>query len=129
MADIEEAAGDKGQAREWLARAIGHRAIPCGYPMAWRGRAGFPFRPFPAEIVPASGKHLLKCWRRAENRKHSRAHARSCNTTPTRHPAPVVESTPVKIAKPAMAELPRPPDDPGLDDDLGVRNRTLATDG
>jgi hypothetical protein len=44
-------------------------------------------------------------------------------------PTPVMESVAVKIAKPAIAELPRPPDDPGLEDDLALRNRTLATDG
>jgi hypothetical protein len=41
----------------------------------------------------------------------------------------VIESTPIRIAKPAMAELPRPPDDPGLEDDAVLRNKTLVTDG
>ena len=43
-------------------------------------------------------------------------------------PPSMVESVTVKIAKPAMAELPRPPDDPGLEDDIGLRGRTPATD-
>jgi HemY protein len=44
-------------------------------------------------------------------------------------PTPVVESTPIRIAKPAMVELPRPPDDPGLEDDMVPRGKTLAADG
>ena len=44
-------------------------------------------------------------------------------------PTPVIESAPARIAQPVMAELPRPPDDPGLEDDTAFRNKTLAPDG
>ena len=116
MADIEEASGDKGRAREWLARAIRAPRDPMWVSDGVASPRWVPISPVSGEIVPCQWKTPFEML--AEQKPETIA-----------APTPVVESTPIKIAKPAMAELPRPPDDPGLDDDVGLRNRTLATDG
>ncbi len=79
-----------------------------------------PISPVSGEIVPCQWKTPFEMV--AEQKTETLA-------APTPATAPVVESTPIRIAKPAMAELPRPPDDPGLDDDAVLRNKTLVTDG
>ena len=120
MADIEEATGDKGRAREWLARAIRAPRDPMWVSDGVASPRWVPISPVSGEIVPCQWKTPFEML--AEQKPGTIA-------APTPAPAPVVESTPAKIAQPAMAELPRPPDDPGLDDDVGLRNRSLATDG
>ena len=118
MADIEEASGDKGRAREWLARAIRAPRDPMWVSDGVASPRWVPISPVSGEIVPCQWKAPFEML--AEQKPETIA-------APT--PPSVVESVPIKIAKPAMGELPRPPDDPGLDDDIGLRNRTLATDG
>jgi HemY protein len=120
MADIEEATGDKGRAREWLARAIRAPRDPMWVSDGVASPRWVPISPVSGEIVPCQWKTPFEMV--AEQKTETLA-------APTPATAPVVESTPIRIAKPAMAELPRPPDDPGLDDDAVLRNRTLATDG
>jgi HemY protein len=103
MADIEEAAGDKGSTREWLSRAIRAPRDPMWVSDGVASHRWVAVSPVSGEIVPCQWKVPFEMMAVAEK------------------PAPVVSSTtPVesvpKISKPKMAELPRPPDDPGLDD-------------
>ena len=123
MADIEEATGDKGRAREWLARAISAPRDPMWVSDGVACPRWVPISPVSGEIVPCQWKTPFEMV--AEQKTETLA---APAPTP-RPPAPVVESTPIRIAKPAMAELPRPPDDPGLEDDVGPGNKSLVTDG
>jgi len=89
-----------------------------------------PISPVSGEIVPCQWKTPFEMV--AEQKTETLAAPTPTPTptpTPAPAPAPVIESTPIRIAKPAMAELPRPPDDPGLEDDAVLRNKTLVTDG
>ena len=119
MADIEEATGDKGRAREWLARAIRAPRDPMWVSDGVAGPRWVPISPVSGEIVPCQWKTPFEMV--AEQKTETLAAPSTPTSTPA--PAPVVESTPIRIAKPAMAELPRPPDDPGLDDDVGPRQQ------
>ncbi len=116
MADIEEAAGDKGRAREWLARAIRAPRDPMWVSDGVASPRWVPISPVSGEIVPCQWKTPFEML--AEQKTENLA-----------EPAPVIESTPARTAQPVMAELPRPPDDPGLEDDLGAGGKTLVPDG
>jgi HemY protein len=104
MADIEEAAGDKGRAREWLARAIRAPRDPMWVSDGVASPRWVPVSPVSGEIVPCQWKTPFEMLAEQKTEKIA-------------EPVPATESTPGRIAQPAMAELPRPPDDPGLEDD------------
>jgi HemY protein len=127
MSISEEAAGDKGRAREWLARAIRAPRDPMWVSDGVAGPRWVPISPVSGEIVPCQWKTPFEMLAAEQKTETIAAPTPTPTLAPT--PAPVVESTPITIAKPAMAELPRPPDDPGLEDDVGLRNKTLVTDG
>ena len=56
MADIEEATGDKGRAREWLARAIRAPRDPMWVSDGVAGPRWVPISPVSGEIVPCQWK-------------------------------------------------------------------------
>ncbi len=101
MADIEDAVGDKGSAREWLARAIRAPRDPMWVSDGVASHRWVPVSPVSGEIVPCQWKAPFEM---------------QAVGNPVAIPAsvPTIEVSP-KIEKPKMAELPRPPDDPGLE--------------
>ncbi len=104
MADIEEAAGDKGATREWLSRAIRAPRDPMWVSDGVASHRWVPVSPVSGEIVPCQWKQPFEMMAEVEKPKTAE------QSTP-----PLVESH-LKIEKPKMVELPRPPDDPGTDD-------------
>jgi HemY protein len=115
MADIEEAAGNKGSTREWLSRAIRAPRDPMWVSDGVASHRWVPVSPVSGEIVPCQWKTPFEMMAGVE--KPSVALA----------PAAAISETRFKIEKPKMAELPRPPDDPGTDDDASPKS--LVTDG
>ena len=113
MADIEEAAGDKGATRQWLSRALRAPRDPMWVSDGVASHRWVPVSPVSGEIVPCQWKVPFEML--PEQKPHS-AIAK-----------PMAIEAPPKIETPKMAELPRPPDDPGLDFDR-PRN-SLVTDG
>jgi HemY protein len=112
MADIEEAAGDKGSTREWLARAIRAPRDPMWVSDGVASQRWVPVSPVSGEIVPCQWKAPFEML------------ATEKYTAVT--PSIAAVEAPLKIGKPTLAELPHPPDDPGLDDDLS--SKSLARD-
>ncbi len=119
MADIEEASGDKGRAREWLARAIRAPRDPMWVSDGVASQRWVAVSPVSGEIVPSQWKTPFEMLAQEKAPPQPAA------------AIPVIEA-PVTSIKPAMVELPRPPDDPGLDDDSelsGSARKSLVTDG
>lgn len=124
MADIEEAQGDRGRAREWLARAIKAPRDPIWVSDGVASPRWTPVSPVSGEIVPCEWKTPFEM--PAENSRISET------------AAPASVNAPVKpqekpVALPRTVEYVRPPDDPGLPEtfaetEVGTR-RALATDG
>jgi HemY protein len=108
MADIEEATGDKGKTREWLARAIGAPRDPMWVSDGVASHRWVPVSPVSGEIVPCQWKAPF------EMLASEKPFAATVNL-------PSSEAV-VKIEKPKMAELLRPPDDPGLDEDVSAKS-------
>ena len=103
MADIEEAPGTRaGRANGWRGHSL-RRVIRYGCRMVLHARAGR-HSPVSGEIVPCEWKAPFDMLAEAKTEKIA-------------EPAPVDRIHPPRIAQPVMAELPRPPDDPGLEDD------------
>jgi HemY protein len=103
MADLEEGeTGDKGRAREWLARAIHAPPAPL-----WviDGVAS----PRWSAVSPVTGEIAIAEWKTPYDA-----------LMPAEAPAPevtAVPSTAVEPVKPRKVEPVRPPDDPGLEED------------
>ncbi len=105
MADIEEAQGDKGRAREWLARAVKAPRDPIWVSDGVASPRWSPVSPVSGDIVPCEWKVPFEMLG---------------EEPPAEIPAPAAAATALKpIAKPPMAERLRPPDDPGLPEDFG----------
>ena len=127
MADIEEAAGDKGGNREWLAKAIRAPRDPMWVSDGVASHRWVPISPVSGEIVPCQWKapfEMLTVERSmpAVAQAAMKASAQAAQATTQPNPAPMIVepgivASHLKIPKPQMAELTRPPDDPGLDDD------------
>ena len=99
MAEIEDALGDKGKSREWLARAFHAAKDPL-----WvsDGVAALRWTP----ISPVTNEIVLCEWKEPFERP-SGGHLQF---QPEKEP-----TAPTKIEDAAMAALPRPPDDPGVE--------------
>ena len=108
MSDIEEAAGNKGSTREWLARAIRAPRDPMWVSDGVASHRWVPVSPVSGEIVPCQ-------WKAPFEMLASEKPVAATIGMPT------IEAA-VKIEKPKMAELPRPPDDPGLDEDTSAKS-------
>ncbi|MFT3987955.1 heme biosynthesis protein HemY [Aestuariivirga sp.] len=122
MADIEEASGDKGRAREWLARAISAPRDPIWVSDGVASPRWTPVSPVSGEIVPCLWKQPFEML----PEEHTSVAAVPAVTVPgTASTKPI--TTPVR-----PIALTRPPDDPGLPDGDGTpesaARRSLATD-
>jgi len=119
MADIEEAQGDKGRAREWLARAVKAPRDPIWVSDGVASPRWTPVSPVSGDIVPCEWKVPFEMLG---------------EEAPAGIAAPAAIATaPKHTAKPPMAERLRPPDDPGLPEDFGEpetpTRRGLAAEG
>jgi HemY protein len=138
MAEIEEGRGDKGRAREWLARAVRAPSDPM-----WviDGAAS----PYWTPVSPVTGEIAFAEWKVPFESLPRQA-------VPAPEPPPTVEETPLPAppSEPAAAPAPaapppppvsrsrsrprivqpiRPPDDPGLpEDDLDGLGRRASAD-
>ena len=120
MADIEEAQGDKGRAREWLARAVKAPRDPIWVSDGVASPRWTPVSPVSGDIVPCEWKVPFEMLG---------------EEVPAEIPATAaaIATRPKPAAKPPMAERLRPPDDPGLPEDFGEpelpARRGLAAEG
>jgi HemY protein len=126
MADIEEASGDKGRAREWLARALTAPRDPIWVSDGVASPRWTPVSPVSGEIVPCEWKAPFEMPEQLQ---------------PDRLPEPVrepdapkpAEAAPKSLEAPKMVVPQRPPDDPGLPEDFdaaqGPARRALAAEG
>ena len=119
MADIEEAQGDKGRAREWLSRAVRAKRDPIWVSDGVAGPRWTPVSPVSGEIVPCEWKVPFEMIGEDE----ALTAAAAARPLETRKPAEL----------PRAIETFRPPDDPGLPDaEAGLEpasRRAVATDG
>lgn len=120
MADIEEAQGDKGRAREWLARAIAAPRDPIWVSDGVASPRWTPVSPVSGEIVPCEWKAPFDMPEQLE----------------ADSPAgllPKAEPPPKAIEAPQRVIHQRPPDDPGLPEDFDKPptpiQKSLAADG
>ncbi len=125
MADIEEANGDKGRAREWLARALNAPRDPIWVSDGVASPRWTPVSPVSGEIVPCEWKAPFEMPEQFE------ADTQAMIAAPA---AVTAIATPVKaIEAPKMVVSQRPPDDPGLPEDFDTPARgsgkTLSADG
>ena len=121
MADIEEAQGDKGRAREWLSRALHAPRDPIWVSDGVASPRWTPVSPVSNEIVPCEWKAPFEMPDQLEADQ------------PTAPPAAAI-SAPVKaIDAPKLVVPQRPPDDPGLPEDFDASpqasRKTLSADG
>lgn len=116
MADIEEAQGDKGRAREWLARAVKAPRDPMWVSDGVASPRWAPVSPVSGEIVPCEWKSPF------EMPADDKQIAESAPVAVIASPKP--QAKPVDV--PRTVEYVRPPDDPGPEIDV---RRAVVTDG
>jgi len=125
MATIEEAAGDKGRAREWLARALTAPRDPIWVSDGVASPRWTPVSPVSGEIVPCEWKAPFEMPEQMEA-------DRLTDVAPAPEPAATETAPPKAIEAPKMVVPQRPPDDPGLPEDFGpttTPGRTLPAEG
>ena len=119
MADIEEAQGDKGRAREWLARAVKAPRDPIWVSDGVASPRWTPVSPVSGEIVPCEWKSPFDMPDDFE--------------ADALLPAPSATTPQAAVTAPAKVIPQRPPDDPGLPEDFGspesLLRKSLAADG
>lgn len=127
MADIEEAQGDKGRAREWLARAITAPRDPIWVSDGVASPRWTPVSPVSAEIVPCEWKAPFEM-PEPEQLEADRPVAAAVEALAAPKPAP--EAAPRSLDPPKMVQPQRPPDDPGLPEDFDTpASRTRPAEG
>ena len=118
MADIEDAQGDKGRAREWLARAVRAPRDPMWVSDGVASPRWTPVSPVSGEIVPCEWKVPFDMPEDLD--------------ADALLPAPAAPAA-AAIAAPSRVIPQRPPDDPGLPEDAGgpetAARKSLAADG
>lgn len=123
MADIEEAQGDRGGAREWLARAVRATRDPIWVSDGVASPRWTPVSPVSGEIVPCEWKTPFEM--PAEDNRFA-------HTAPAAVIAPM-KPPEVQVDVPRTVEYKRPPDDPGLpeasSEPEAAARRFAATDG
>ena len=125
MADIEEANGDKGRAREWLARALSAPRDPIWVSDGVASLRWTPVSPVSGEIVPCEWKAPFDMPEQME----------ADETTAIAAPVAtaVIAATVKAIEAPKTVVPQRPPDDPGLPEDFDIpvrgSGKTLSADG
>jgi HemY protein len=126
MADIEEASGDKGRAREWLARALNAPRDPIWVSDGVASPRWTPVSPVSGDIVPCEWKAPFEMPEQLEPDRPQELPAAETA------PAPV-EPPPKSLEAPKMVVPQRPPDDPGLPEDFDSpqppARRSLAAEG
>lgn len=141
MAEIEEGRGDKGRAREWLARAVRAPSDPM-----WviDGAAS----PYWTPVSPVTGEIAFAEWKVPYDQlprqtASPQTSPEPIEEAPAASPPPAItaaipvpeQKTPSPAApaarrKPRIVEPVRPPDDPGLpEDDLEQPDRRVSADG
>lgn len=129
MADIEDASGDKGRAREWLARALTAPRDPIWVSDGVASPRWTPVSPVSGEIVPCEWKAPFEMPEQVE------AERLPAVATPEPAPAPSPAAEPAAPPKtleaPKMVVPQRPPDDPGLPEDFDppAKRRSLPAEG
>lgn len=125
MADIEEASGDKGRAREWLARALTAPRDPIWVSDGVASPRWTPVSPVSGDIVPCEWKAPFEMPEQLEP-------DRPRDIPPEAGPPPA-EPPPKSLEAPKMVVPQRPPDDPGLPEDFDppqtTTRRSLAAEG
>ena len=111
MADIEEAQGDKGRAREWLARALTAPRDPIWVSDGVASPRWTPVSPVSGEIVPCVWKAPFEMPEQLEADQPLALEAIA-------PPKPIAAATPRTLEPPKMVQPQRPPDDPGLPEDF-----------
>ena len=128
MADIEEATGDKGRAREWLSRALTAPRDPIWVSDGVASPRWTPVSPVSGEIVPCEWKAPFEMPEQIEPDRLPEPPQEAPVTPP---PAP--EAPPRSLEAPKMVVPQRPPDDPGLPEDFDPPNgptlRSLPAEG
>lgn len=125
MAEIEEAQGDKGRAREWLARALSAPRDPIWVSDGVASPRWTPVSPVSGEIVPCEWKAPFEMPEQLEADRFTVAPAEALEA-----PEPAAEAAPRSLEAPKMVQHQRPPDDPGLPEDFDTpRNRSLPAEG
>ncbi|WP_373505280.1 heme biosynthesis protein HemY [Aestuariivirga sp.] len=124
MADIEEAQGDKGRAREWLARALHAPRDPIWVSDGVASPRWTPVSPVSGEIVPCEWKAPFEMPEQLEA---------DVAAAPAAMQSVAIAAPPKAIEAPKMVVPQRPPDDPGLPEDFdapesGAR-KSLPADG
>ena len=126
MADIEEAAGDKGRAREWLSRALNAPRDPIWVSDGVASPRWTPVSPVSGEIVPCEWKAPFEMPEQLEP-------DRLPQPQPAAAEPPPQEAAPRTLEAPKMVVPQRPPDDPGLPEDFDSPRasapRSLPADG
>jgi HemY protein len=102
IAEIEEASGDKGRAREWLSRALRAPRDPMWVSDGVASPRWTPVSPVTGEIVPCEWKVPFEVLGEPEPEPVSEPPSGSAATAPA------------LIEKPRQVEAVRPPDDPGI---------------
>jgi len=130
MADIEEAEGDKGRAREWLSRALTAPRDPIWVSDGVASPRWTPVSPVSGEIVPCEWKAPFEMPEIAEPPATIRPPEPQQAPAP---PPPPQEAPPKSLEAPKMVIHQRPPDDPGLPEDFDApqvpARRSLPADG
>ena len=126
MADIEEASGDKGRAREWLARALTAPRDPIWVSDGVASPRWTPVSPVSGDIVPCEWKAPFEMPEQLEPERAQELAAAEAGPEP-------VEAPPKSLEAPKMVVPQRPPDDPGLPEDFDspppAARRSLAAEG
>ena len=123
MADIEEAEGDKGRAREWLSRALTAPRDPIWVSDGVASPRWTPVSPVSGEIVPCEWKAPFEMPEQLEADRPALAAA--IDTA-----KPALDAPPRSLEPPRMVQPQRAPDDPGLPEDFDTpTGRTLPAEG
>jgi HemY protein len=109
MADIEDAQGDKGRAREWLTRAITAPRDPIWVSDGVASPRWTPVSPVSGEIVPCEWKAPFEM---PEQLEADAAPAIAAVTVQA------AQDSPKTLEAPRLVTPQRPPDDPGLPEDF-----------
>lgn len=140
MADIEEASGDKGRAREWLSRALTAPRDPIWVSDGVASPRWTPVSPVSGAIVPCAWKAPFEMPEQLEADRPRPASAETvpapaiAEPPPPPPPSPLPPSPPPKsLEAPKMVMPHRPPDDPGLPEDFDAPHaavrRSLPAEG
>lgn len=133
MADIEEASGDKGRAREWLSRALTAPRDPIWVSDGVASPRWTPVSPVSGDIVPCEWKAPFEMPEQLEADRLPPQATQAPEPPPAPVPSLPPDSAPKSLEAPRMVVPQRPPDDPGLPEDFdtprGPRRNTLPAEG